>query len=750
MYWIGLPVAGLLLVAAVLLATLPEGQPPAATDQPAQKSAATAPSSSQKPAAQQTKKEPQPESPSAAALGPDWVPDDARLVVSLTPSRLADRSAVNRLLDAAGPYWQPVLGKVLAAFSLRHGDLRRVTWSASDLANLAARGVVVIEVEPDCDLARLATAGTATGGQFRAAPCRRLTAGDWQQPFALLGPHTIVTGQADVLAALGLRDKPRLASQSLARLIDAVPRQAELSVLGDLETARQAGWSTTGGLERALNVWPAGVRPWQTVWRLPEGLGITLRLDGGAMHSQIDLACGNMADAEAVLAAVARLAPTGKAALAEKVKQLAAPADGATPAAAYGLLLREAVAALEKTRWEQSDTTVRVRTDWNEDFSGIGLLVLDGREELQRDWLSAGGQLIGRQESRLLGGLDDYRRLKGDYPAGAGGGSLLPPETRLSWIATLLPYYDHRDWHERLEFGYAWNAPENEPVTKQVLPEVVNPLFGPGFSADGFPVTHYVGSAGLGEDSGKLPADDARAGMFGFGRQTQPGQLRDGASNTIAIFGVCRECGPWASGGRATARSLVRRPYVNGPDGFGTGQADGMYVGMADGSVRFLAKDVDPRVVEQLVTIAGGEAPAPLAAGREEPASKTAPKPVAANPPDAQREPNGAAPAEATEPKEELPENMPLEIAVRLARPVAHVKFSEVELGNLVRMIGEMSALEIQFDQPSLKRAGVSLDTPITLEETKTTVGRLLDEALDQCGLVYIVRDGRLVVTARP
>ncbi len=38
----------------------------------------------------------------------------------------------------------------------------------------------------------------------------------------------------------------------------------------------------------------------------------------------------------------------------------------------------------------------------------------------------------------------------------------------------------------------------------------------------------------------------------------------------------------------------------------------------------------------------------------------------------------------------------------------------------------------------------------VTVELAKTTLGGVLDEALDQCGLVLVVRDGRLVVTTAP
>ncbi len=126
-------------------------------------------------------------------------------------------------------------------------------------------------------------------------------------------------------------------------------------------------------------------------------------------------------------------------------------------------------------------------------------------------------------------------------------------------------------------------------------------------SESGFPVTHYVGVSRLGADAGQLDASDRRAGVFGFQRRVGQSTIGDGAANTIAIFGVAGRLGSWAAGGDATVRPLTKAPYVNGPDGFGSGQPDGMLAGMADGSVRFLSKDIDPRVIEQLATINGGE-----------------------------------------------------------------------------------------------------------------------------------------------
>jgi hypothetical protein len=314
----------------------------------------------------------------------------------------------------------------------------------------------------------------------------------------------------------------------------------------------------------------------------------------------------------------------------------------------------------------------------------------------------------------------------------------------------MLPFYGHHDWHEKLKFQYSWNSEENLSVTKRVLPEVVNPIFGPGMAEGDFPVTHYVGAAGVGPDAGKLSADSPRAGLFGFGRPTLPDQIKDGASNTIAILGVSGGLGPWASGGQPTVRGLTQQPYVNGPDGFGTGQPDGMYVGMADGAVRFISKDVDPRIMEGLMTINGGEKPVEFPEPDEK---KTRGKDTEDAPGPKRPDEKGGDAAEVelgaeVEPDKVVAEEIPAEIKAKLNRPLKYIQFKNIELGNLLHTIRQMADLEIRFDRAAMAKAAVTLDTPVTVELKDTTVGKLLSEALAQCFLTYKVRDGKLLVTS--
>lgn len=352
---------------------------------------------------------------------------------------------------------------------------------------------------------------------------------------------------------------------------------------------------------------------------------------------------------------------------------------------------------------------------------------------------------------RLAEGLTRHATDNGEFPVGAAGTPQLPPIERLSWIATLLPYFGHEDWHTGLNFRRSWKDPQNSAITTQPLQSVVNPaLTAPDAAAPGqeYPPTHYVGVSGVGADAGELPADHPRAGVFGFQRHVRSTNIPDGASNTIAVLGASEKLGPWSAGGAATVRPLTQAPYLNGPDGFGSGTPDGLAAGMADGSVRFFSKDVDPRVLEQMSTIAGHEAlPAetPLAG----PPVAAPDMPAADAPPAATVDSTPAlvpaAPASPTAPDDEQSRAL---VEARLADPVLELAFTEIALADFVDFISQMCTLEITLDLDALAEAGVTPDLKLTVHLTNTTVGEALKEGLAELGLAYTVDAGSLVVSS--
>ena len=132
-----------------------------------------------------------------------------------------------------------------------------------------------------------------------------------------------------------------------------------------------------------------------------------------------------------------------------------------------------------------------------------------------------------------------------------------------------------------------------------------------------------------------MPKGHLRAGIFGDERTTAAADIRDGLAHTLLIVGVADHPVPWAAGGAATMRGFTAEPYVHGPDGFGTGQPDGMFVALADGSVRFVSSETAPVIWRRMAAMADGWPLDPAVAGEpgDVPPAATAPPPSPAVPP---------------------------------------------------------------------------------------------------------------------
>ncbi|MBN2021625.1 MAG: DUF1559 domain-containing protein [Pirellulales bacterium] len=744
--WAGGPLAGLIVVAAILTWALSgRSLEPVVEPSPA---AAAAPAPPDRAS----------DEPPPARLDPRWIPDDARWVVTVAPAPLAGQSGADRLFEAARPWWAPVLSPVLDGLGLSIADLRRVSWAvcAIDREHEGDRplfagakigtvpGVLVFHVDAGVDPDALAGRGSPIDAFVAGKACRRLPGGAWPHPFVVLDGPVVVTGEAELLATLSARAKPRWASEPIARLLADVSGEAHLAMLLDLQAVRRSG----GALPPAvLEVWQPDRDAADALETLPEGLGLSLRF-GATLRGELEIVCREPAAAAKVHAALAQLLPAVKTSLAGRVEAAAelvregrlSPED----AQRYQTLLGELRAGLDLTHCELADDAVRVTTDWGRDPVATGLAALESRGAIRADWI-ASAQGLDRSRHEALGeGLQQYAAAEQRFPDGAVGGALLPPETRLSWIAAMLPYLGREDWHRQLAMAYSWDAERNRPVAVRRLPEVLNPALGPTDAPDGYPPTHFVGVAGVGADAGRLPADDPRAGVFGFGRQVDPSKIPDGASNTIATLGASGQLGPWAAGGHATVRPLAQRPYVNGPDGFGTGQPDGMLAGMADGSVRFVSKDVDPTVLEQLATVnSGKEATVDSLDPGGLPAVAPEAPPAAAPPADALPDP----PAQAAPP---APSPADVKAKASLETRIAKIEFADVPLGHVVAVLKDLGAVEIDFDQAALAAKGVSLDDRVSVRLENATVGEALDKVLSTKGLKHTVENGRARVVAAP
>lgn len=796
------PLAGALLAAGVLAVLWPFEQtegfsPPQSPPEPSQQEDQS-PSSLASPLPQQ----------SPGTLGPNeptkpfdlqWIPDPTGLVVAVRWDRL---SGQEELLGEGRSFWSAwfqVGREVVASFRFAPEKVRQIVWWGVDAQNGPLGSVIMVELAEEALVAELSQRGQEAGFRVGQAPCRVEPRSGWKYPFVPVGSRWVLTGPEVLLRHLAQRAKPQLQSRWVARMVAQWPAEADVGVVVD------AGWLR--GLARTyvhrfIAVWPETRASWEVLGRVPEGFAI-FGYCGQGLRMEAAVGCETVSEAEQVRAAIEELFTAGSSAVGNRLRQLADQVQQgqwkADEAIEYEKFLKLLAGALARARLEVVESTVWVRMAWKAAGQDLAERISTLQQALQRDWQQKVSKVIAQQEGRLLQGLEAYIRAEGHFPPGAEGGPLWDPATRLSWIALMLPYLGHADWYQQLHLRYPWNSLQNKAVVQQPLEEVLNPAFPQRSTQAGFPVTHYVGVGGLGEDAVDPKADPRRIGVFGFGRSLKPEEITDGLSYTIAIAGVSQRVGPWAAGGSATVRPFTRPPYVNGPDGFGTGQPHGMYVGMADGSVRFVSKDVDPRVLEMLATARGmerlegiaweadprrmGAGKLPAAAPLESPGSplgssqpegkmgKMVPHVPPAPSLESKSAPSialpghpGSAPSAPEVSEKPAPQTRPrakgissiaskaehqTETEARLAQKVVSIELPDLPLRRAVSLVEALGGVRISYDLDEMELAGVSLDRPVRLQQTNTTLAEVLEAILRPLGLVSQI-DGKDILISRP
>lgn len=195
----------------------------------------------------------------------------------------------------------------------------------------------------------------------------------------------------------------------------------------------------------------------------------------------------------------------------------------------------------------------------------------------------------------------DVNRL---FPPGTIANPDLAPDHRLAWTVLLLPYLGKEDVHKKFDLTQSWDSEANQSAIATLVSVFECPTQFQRPAAGSPYLTHYIGVAGLGPDAPTLKQTDPRAGFLRYDDATKVGSVQRGLSRTMTILETATDHGPWAAGGPATVRGLdpARPPYIGAGGQFG-GHAQGATAAFADGSVRFQANSISPRVLEMLTTL---------------------------------------------------------------------------------------------------------------------------------------------------
>jgi hypothetical protein len=201
------------------------------------------------------------------------------------------------------------------------------------------------------------------------------------------------------------------------------------------------------------------------------------------------------------------------------------------------------------------------------------------------------------------------------FPPATVNAPKLPPEKRVSWYVSVLPFVGPnppgRAWlplvGQVFDPAVPWDRPPNESAAHR---RVVAFLCPSSLRRDPPPpagVTTYVGLAGIDPDAARLPKTSPRAGFFGYDRTISREDVGVGISFTTMVAETERDLGPWVAGGPPTVRGLdpEETTYVGPGRPFGGLHPGGGFTLRVDGSARFVPDSIPPDQFQDMATLAG-------------------------------------------------------------------------------------------------------------------------------------------------
>jgi prepilin-type processing-associated H-X9-DG protein len=209
---------------------------------------------------------------------------------------------------------------------------------------------------------------------------------------------------------------------------------------------------------------------------------------------------------------------------------------------------------------------------------------------------------------QLALGLMDYNQSRGSLPMGTRANNSLPPERRLSWLVTILPYAEGKSGFEKFDKDQAWDSEHNMSVSVRTSKLFWCPGNSDAQDSHSPDRTSYVGMAGIGIDAPSLVNGDARAGVFGYDRALNVREVCKPRDSVLMVIETSLDNGYWTAGGQATVRGLSvdQVPYIGKGRQFGGMHPGGVNVMYLDGSVGFLSESIGPDEFSSLCTLRGG------------------------------------------------------------------------------------------------------------------------------------------------
>jgi len=170
-------------------------------------------------------------------------------------------------------------------------------------------------------------------------------------------------------------------------------------------------------------------------------------------------------------------------------------------------------------------------------------------------------------------------RMSAPYAQDLGG----QVNTDLSWRVGILPYIEQGNLYNSFDLKQPWDSPKNKSLSNTIVKTYVSPYDSPSVNT---PYRVFYGGGAMFEEDGK---------------PILLMSITDGTSNTIMMVQAWDQV-PWAQPKDLKYDPKGPLPKLGHPELSG-----GFQVLMADGSVRFISKNVSEKTLRAAITKNGGE-----------------------------------------------------------------------------------------------------------------------------------------------
>jgi hypothetical protein len=162
----------------------------------------------------------------------------------------------------------------------------------------------------------------------------------------------------------------------------------------------------------------------------------------------------------------------------------------------------------------------------------------------------------------------------------------------LSWRVALLPYIEQGNLYNQFKLDEPWDSPNNKKLLEK-MPKVYAPVRGKTKQPYS---TYYQVFVGPAAPFQMVPGNGQR---FWVGGPRLPASFPDGTSNTFLIV-EAGEAVPWTKPDDIAFDEKKPVPPLGGDFGYG------FHAAMADGSVLFIRKNIDDKLLKLLIMPADG------------------------------------------------------------------------------------------------------------------------------------------------